>query len=187
LSNVCFECSRYYETSLEHRNEELIEYTCRAENINGHIEHKIKVIKSGSLIFTEPLKNQTIQEGVLMNWPCLAQSNGEVFYKWFKNSIIVENALEKWDERGALFQDGMLYLSETLRSDSGFYECHAYTPTKRIQSSAYLNVICKLISVYCLRFGAQSSQSFFGKFFKKLSESQFRPDICIFVNICLNC
>jgi hypothetical protein len=107
------------------------------------IEHKIKVIKSGSLIFTEPLKNQTIQEGMLMNWPCLAQSNSEILYKWFKNSITVENALNKWDERGALFQDGMLYLSETLRSDSGIYECHAYTASKRIQSNAYLNVICE--------------------------------------------
>lgn len=34
----------------------------------------------------------------------------------------------------------MLYLLETYRNDSGFYECHAFTNNKRIESKAYLNI-----------------------------------------------
>jgi hypothetical protein len=124
---------------------DIYEYKCRAENSAGQIEHTVKVIRSGSLFFTEPLKNLTITEGTILNWPCLAQSNTEITYKWFKDSIAVQSHLFKWSERGALFQDGMLYLLETYRNDSGWYECHAYTANKRIETTAYLNVLCKQI------------------------------------------
>lgn len=121
---------------------DIFEYKCRAENDVGYIEHTTKVIRSGSLFFTEPLKNLTITEGTILNWPCLAQSNTEITYKWFKDSISVESHLFKWSDRGALFQDGMLYLLQTYRTDSGFYECHAFTSNKRIITSAFLNVLC---------------------------------------------
>ena len=55
--------------------------------------------------------------------------------------MAVQSHLHKWSERGALFQDGMLYLLETYRNDSGWYECHAYTTDKRIETTAYLNVL----------------------------------------------
>lgn len=122
---------------------DIFEYRCKVENIVGQIEHTVKVIKSGSLFFTEPLKNLTVAEGTILNWPCLAQSNADITYKWFKDSISVQSHLHKWSDRGALFQDGMLYLLETYRNDSGFYECHAFTANKRIETSAYLNVLCK--------------------------------------------
>lgn len=119
----------------------MFEFRCKVENTVGQIEHTVKVIRSGSLFFTEPLKNITVTEGTILNWPCLAQSNAEITYKWFKDSISVQSILHKWSERGALFQDGMLYLLETYRNDSGLYECHAYTANKRIETSAYLNVL----------------------------------------------
>ena len=99
------------------------------------------MIKSGSLFFTEPLKNLTVAEGTILNWPCLAQSNADITYKWFKDSIAVQSVLHRWTDRGALFQDGMLYLLETYRNDSGLYECHAFTANKRIEAKAYLNVL----------------------------------------------
>ena len=120
----------------------MTEYKCVAENLIDKIEYNFKVIKSGSLIFSEQLQNQTIVEGMLLNWPCMAQSNIEISYKWYKDSIAVQTYLKKWPDRGAVFQDGMLYLSETLRDDTGFYECHAYTQSRRVQTKAYLNVIC---------------------------------------------
>lgn len=123
---------------------DIYEYKCRAENLVGRIEHTVKVIRSGSLFFTEPVKNLTVTEGTILNWPCLAQSNTEITYKWFKDSVAVQSHLHRWSERGALFQDGMLYLLETYRNDSGWYECHAYTANKRIETTAYLNVLCKL-------------------------------------------
>ncbi len=123
--------------------DDMFEYKCKAENIVGQIEHTVKVIRSGSLFFTESLKNLTVTEGTILNWPCLAQSNTEITYKWFKDSIAVQSHLHKWSERGALFQDGMLYLLETYRNDSGWYECHAYTANKRIETTAYLNILCK--------------------------------------------
>ena len=122
------------------------EYKCKAENKIGQIEHTVKVIRSGSLFFTEPLRNLTITEGTILNWPCLAQSNAEITYKWFKDSVAVQLNLHKWSDRGALFQDGMLYLLEVFRNDSGLFECHAFTDNKRIETSAYLNVLCKFPS-----------------------------------------
>ena len=110
----------------------------------GKIEHIVKVIRSGSLFFTQPLKNLTITEETILNWPCLAQSNSEITYKWFKNSVSVQLSLNKWADRGALFQDGMLYLLETYRNDSGYYECHAFTDNKRIVTNAYLNILCNI-------------------------------------------
>ena len=99
------------------------------------------MIKSGSLFFTEPLKNLTVTEGTIVNWPCLAQSNADITYKWFKDSVSVQSTLHRWNDRGALFQDGMLYLLEAYRNDSGLFECHAYTANKRIEAKAYLNVL----------------------------------------------
>ena len=124
-------------------SEDIFEYRCEAENLIGRIEHTVKVIRSGSLFFTQPLKNLTITEGTILNWPCLAQSNSDVTYKWFKDSVSVQLSLHKWQDRGALFQDGMLYLLQTFRNDSGFYECHAFTNNKRIETKAYLNIQCK--------------------------------------------
>lgn len=118
----------------------MFEYRCEAENLIGKIEHTVKVIRSGSLFFTQPLQNLTITEGTILNWPCLAQSNSDVTYKWFRDSVTVSLGLHRWQDRGALFQDGMLYLLETYRNDSGFYECHAFTNNKRIESKAYLNI-----------------------------------------------
>ena len=123
---------------------DIFEYRCKAEIIVGQIEHTVKVIRSGSLFFTEKLKNLTVTEGTILNWPCLAQSNAEITYKWFKNSVVVRSTLSRWSDRGALFQDGMLYLLKTYRNDSGLYECHAYTANKRIETSAYLNVLCAM-------------------------------------------
>jgi hypothetical protein len=120
---------------------DMFEYKCQVENSVGRIEHTVKVIKSGSLFFTEPLKNITVTEGTILNWPCLAQSNADITYKWFKDSISVQSVLHRWTERGALFQDGMLYLLEAYRNDSGLYECHAYTQNKRIEAKAFLNVL----------------------------------------------
>ena len=142
---------RLYESLQENYDHDLIEYKCVAENIIDKIEYKFKVIKSGSLIFSQELQNQTVVEGMLLNWPCVAQSNVDVSYKWYKDSIAVQAYLKKWPDRGAVFQDGMLYLSETLREDTGFYECHAYTNSRRVQSRAYLNVVCKL-SMSALRY-----------------------------------
>ena len=73
-----FPSSSSYEDSVE----DMFEYKCRAENIVGSIEHTVKVIRSGSLFFTESLKNLTVTEGTILNWPCLAQSNTEITYKW---------------------------------------------------------------------------------------------------------
>jgi hypothetical protein len=120
---------------------DIFEYRCVIENIAGKIEHTVKVIRSGSLFFAEPLRNLTVTEGTIVSWPCLAQSNTEITYKWFKDSVSVQS-LHKWSDRGALFQDGTLYLLETYRNDSGTYECHAYTANKRIETKAYLNVLC---------------------------------------------
>lgn len=122
---------------------DMFEFKCRVENSVGAIEHRVKVIKSGSLFFTEPLRNLTVNEGTILNWPCLAQSNADITYKWFKDSISVQSTLYKWTNRGALFQDGMLYLLEAYRNDTGLYECHAFTPNsnKRIEAKAYLNVL----------------------------------------------
>jgi hypothetical protein len=78
---------------------------------------------------------------MLLNWPCRAQSNLPINYKWFKDSIIVQTQVKNWTDRGALFQDGMFYLNEVQRHDSGLYECVAFSDEKRISTSAYLNVI----------------------------------------------
>jgi len=127
---------------------DIYEYRCEAENLIGKIEYTVKVIRSGSLFFTQPLKNLTVTEGTILNWPCLAQSNADVTYKWFKDSVSVQLGLHKWNDRGALFKDGMLYLLETYRNDSGLFECHAFTDNKRIETKAYLNIQCKLLSSY---------------------------------------
>jgi hypothetical protein len=132
--------------------DDMFEYKCRAENLVGAVEHTVRVIRSGSLFFTESLKNLTVTEGTILNWPCLAQSNTEITYKWFKDSVAVQSHLHRWAERGALFQDGMLYLLETYRNDSGWYECHAYTANKRIETTAYLNVLCKLKKNFYTKF-----------------------------------
>ena len=81
--------------SQENHEIDLIEYKCVAENIIDKIEYKFKVIKSGSLIFSQQLKNQTIVEGMLLNWPCVAQSNVDISYKWYKDSIAVQTYLKK--------------------------------------------------------------------------------------------
>ena len=129
---------------------DMYSYRCQVENIAGRIEHTFRVIRSGSLFFTEPLRNLTVLEGTILNWPCLAQSNADITYKWFKESVAVQSHLHRWSDRGALFQDGMLYLLETYRNDSGLYECHAYTANKRIEATAYLNVLCKLFTFFFL-------------------------------------
>ncbi len=126
---------------------DMYEYRCEAENVIGKVEYTVRAIRSGSLFFTQALRNLTVAEGTILNWPCQGQSNAEVGYEWFRESVSAQLGLERWNERGALFRDGMLYLLETYRNDSGWFECHAFTDNKRIETKAFLNILCKLNSV----------------------------------------
>nr|XP_039253695.1 roundabout homolog 1-like isoform X1 [Styela clava] len=99
-------------------------YTCRAQNVEGQVEHTTSVYIQGAPVITEPPKNTTVKEVQDAMFKCRADGYPtNIEYSWFYNDVPVTSS--KIRERVNALDDGTLIIYSPVADDKGTVTCRA--------------------------------------------------------------